>query len=122
QSRQGAEIVLSNLTPHALSDAAREQVIEDTLRGSLAAKQAWPLQGMVEDISAETAKIDVPVHIIAGRDDRVEPESSLRAAFGKVLHDVRYTVLPGVGHIAPLEAPAELARAIRAAQRGMTSA
>lgn len=122
QSRQGVEIVLGNLTPHALPDAAREQVIADTLRGSLAAKQAWPLQGMVEDISAETAKINVPVHIIAGGDDRVEPEPSLRAAFGKVLHDVRYTVLQGVGHIAPLEAPAELARAIRAAQRGMTSA
>lgn len=120
QSRQGAEIVIGNLTPHALPEAAREQIVADTLRGSLAAKQAWPLQGMVDDIRTETSRIDVPVHVIAGGDDRVEPEASLRAAFGTVLRDVRYTVIPGVGHIAPLEAPAELARAIRSARNAMT--
>ncbi len=75
QSREGAEIVLSNLTPHQLPQGLREQVIEDTLRGAAGAKQAWPLQGMIADISDETARITVPVHIIAGGDDAVEPEA-----------------------------------------------
>lgn len=118
QSREGAETVIGNLTPHPLSEAFREQIIEDTLRGSLGAKRAWPEQGMVADISAATATIDVPVHVIAGGDDEVEPESSLRAAFGKVLPRARFSVVPGVGHIAPLEAPAKLANAIRFAQTG----
>ncbi len=116
QSREGAEIVISNLTPHSLPVAFREQIIEDTLRGSLGAKQAWPLQGMIADISNETSKITVPVHIIAGGDDGVEPEASLRAAFGKVLPNVSFAVISGVGHVAPLEAPLKLAQAIRSAQ------
>ena len=116
QSREGAELVIRNLTPHALPDAFREQIIEDTLRGSPGAKRAWPEQGMIADISDEASRIDVPVHIIAGGDDSVEPEASLRAAFGKVLQRVDFVVIPGVGHIAPLEAPAKLADAIRSAQ------
>jgi pimeloyl-ACP methyl ester carboxylesterase len=117
ETREGAEIVIRNLTPHALPEPVREQIIEDTLRGSPGAKRAWPLEGMVADISAETRKIAVPVHIIAGGDDSVEPDASLRAAFGKVLRNVDFVVVPGVGHIAPLEAPSKLADAIRAAQK-----
>jgi pimeloyl-ACP methyl ester carboxylesterase len=57
------------------------------------------------------------VHVIAGGDDAVEPEASLRAAFGKWVRHVDFVVLPGVGHIAPLEGPAKLADAIRSALR-----
>jgi pimeloyl-ACP methyl ester carboxylesterase len=113
QSREGAELVIGNLTPHTLPQPIREQIIEDTLRGSAGAKEAWPLQGMIADIRHETSRITVPLCIIAGGDDRVESEASLREAFGKVLHGVRMVVIPGVGHIAPLEAPAKLANAIR---------
>jgi pimeloyl-ACP methyl ester carboxylesterase len=116
QSREGAEIVIGNLTRHPLPEAVREQIIEDTLRGSAGAKQAWPLQGMVADISQEASRIAVPICIIAGGDDSVEPEASLRVAFGKVLKEVKIVVIPGVGHIAPLEAPAKLANAIRFVQ------
>lgn len=114
QSRQAiTDFVLAALTPHALGDAAREQIIEDTIGGSAAAKEEWPLRGMVTDISAAVSRIAVPVHVIAGGDDRVEPEASLRAAFGKALSQVTFAVVPGVGHIAPLEDPARLAEAIR---------
>jgi len=114
-SREGAEMVIRNLTPHSLPDAVREQIIEDSMRGSPGAKRAWPLEGMIADIREEAAKIVVPVHIIAGGDDGVEPEASLRAAFGKWVRDVKFVVLPGVGHIAPLEAPSKLADTIRSA-------
>ncbi|MBZ9772402.1 alpha/beta fold hydrolase [Mesorhizobium sp. CO1-1-8] len=116
QTREGAETVVSNLTPHPLSDEYREQIIEDTLRGSPGAKHAWPEKGMIEDIRDKTSKIKVPVHIIAGGDDTVEPEASLRDNFTKVLEGVTFSVIPGVGHIAPLEAPLKLANAILLAQ------
>jgi len=115
QSREGAEIVIRNLTPHPLSEVFREQIIEDTLRGSEGAKRAWPEDGMVADIRAEASRITVPVHIIAGGDDSVEPEASLRAAFSKVLTNVAFVVIPEVGHIAPLESPSKLADVIRSA-------
>jgi len=120
-SRVGAEIVIGNLTPHPLPDAVREQIIEDSLHGSPGARRAWPLEGMIADISEEASRITVPVHIIAGGDDRVEPEDSLRAAFGKSLRNVDFLVVQGVGHIAPLEAPVKLADAIRSVQKGASA-
>lgn len=113
-TREGVEAVIGNLTAHTLSDVYREQIIEDGLKAAYGAKRAWPQQGMIEDISFTTPKINVPVHIIAGGNDAVEPEASLRENF-KSLPDVTFSVIPGVGHIAPLEKPVELARAIRAA-------
>jgi len=120
-SREGAETVIRNLTPHPLPDAFRKQIIEDSMRGSAGAKQAWPLEGMIADIRNEAAKIVVPVHVIAGGDDSVESESALRAAFGRWVRNVDFVVLPGVGHMAPLEAPSQLADAIRSALRGAAS-
>ena len=113
ETREGAEMVIGNMTPHPLADRYREQVIEDSLRGAPGARRAWPEQGMIQDISEATSAISIPVHIIVGRDDPVEPEASLRAAFGKVLRYVSFTILPGAGHMAPLEKPAELAELIR---------
>lgn len=113
-TREGVEAVIGNLTPHTLPDSYREQIIEDGLKGAWRAKREWPERGMIEDISASTPKINVPVHIIAGGDDAVEPEASLRENF-KSIPGVTFTVIPGVGHIAPLEKPVELAKAIRAA-------
>ncbi len=115
QTREGVETVIGNLTPHPLAEASREQIIEDSLRGSPDAKREWPERGMVEDIAREASKIAAPVHVIAGGDDGVEPEASLRAAFGKVIPGAKFIVIPGVGHMAPLEAPALLAAAIRSA-------
>jgi len=120
QTREGAETVIRNLTPHPLPEVFREQIIEDTLRGSPGAKRAWPENGMIADIRDEASKITVPVHVIAGADDSVEPETSLRAAFGNVLKKVDFAVIPGVGHIAPLEAPVKLAYAIRSALKALT--
>jgi pimeloyl-ACP methyl ester carboxylesterase len=121
QSREGVQVVIGNLTPHALADAVREQITADTLRGSAGAKEAWPMQGMLVNISEQTSRISVPVHVIAGGDDSVEPEPSLRAAFDNVLRNVTYSVIAGVGHIAPLEAPSALSQAIRAALQSAES-
>ena len=123
QSPEGAEKVIDILSPPQLSDASRkrimeyrQQIIEDTLRGSPGAKRAWPEKGMIEDISEEASRITVPVRIIVGSADTVETEVSLRAAFGKVVPGTDFVVLPGVGHMAPLEATAEMVDASRSAQ------
>ena len=114
QAREGVEVAIGRLTALPLSKTLREQVIEDSLSGTPDAKRAWPEEGMISDISNEASKILVPVHVIVGGADNIETESSLRAAFSGVLPGPEFTVLPGVGHLAPLEAPAELAGAIQA--------
>ena len=115
QVREGAEAVVGILSALPLSDAFREQVIEDTLRGSAGAKREWPENGMVQDITEKASKIAVPVHVIVGGADNIESEASLRKAFANVVPQATFAVLDGVGHLAPLEATAELVAAIRSA-------
>ncbi|WP_176059467.1 alpha/beta hydrolase [Paraburkholderia sp. BCC1876] len=95
-----------------LSPAHRRQVIEDSLRGAPEAKAAWPRATSREDITREVASIDVPTTIIAGELDRVDSVAVLqREVLGRIPHAVMH-VLPGVGHLSPLEAPAEVAERI----------
>lgn len=115
QSREGAEMVIGILSALPLSDAHREQIIEDILSGSADAKRAWPENGMIADISDAASRIAVPVRVIVGDADNIESESALRAAFGKVIPSADFVILPGVGHLAPLEATTGLVDAIRSA-------
>ena len=123
ETPEGAEKVVEVFSPPQLSDVSRrrvlefrQQIIEDTLAGSPGAKRAWPEDGMIADISEAASQIAAPVRIIVGGADIVETEASLRAAFGKVIPSADFIVLPGVGHLSPIEATAEVVEAIRAAQ------
>ncbi|RKS77514.1 pimeloyl-ACP methyl ester carboxylesterase [Motilibacter peucedani] len=103
------------LTATALPGELGTQVVEDSLAsGSEYARTEWPLRGIAEDVSAETARIGVPVLVVAGEHDRVEPVAVVQAHLMPFLQHGRLTVLRGSGHLVPLEAPAELARAIAA--------
>ncbi len=112
ETREGVLGIIATLP---LSEAAREQIVEDALSGAPAAKRAWPDKGMAMDIRDQATRIHVPVHIIVGSADVVETEASLRHDFGKVLPSTTFTVLPGVSHMAPLEATSQVVDAIRSA-------
>jgi pimeloyl-ACP methyl ester carboxylesterase len=91
-----------------------ERVITDSLAGARPAKTAWPLAISQEDISQAVVAIDAPTLIISGTDDRVDPPAVLRAELLPRVPQARLHLLPGIGHLSPLEAPADLAAAIRA--------
>jgi Predicted hydrolases or acyltransferases (alpha/beta hydrolase superfamily) len=66
-------------------------------------------------------KIDVPVIVISGEHDRVDPpKAASRAAAAH--SQAKLVVLPGVGHLLPLEAPADLANVIKAFVLAQTKA
>ena len=112
QSAAGVDIALSILAHRQLSQELRQQVVDDTLGGSPAAKSAWPQTGMTLDITDLVGKIDVPTTVIVGDADKVETEPLLRREFGSRIPGTEFIVLPNVGHLSPLEAPSELATAI----------
>jgi pimeloyl-ACP methyl ester carboxylesterase len=113
-SRESVAWVLDNvLTGSPLAPERRELVIEDSLRGAPQAKAAWPNAAMREDISADVAAIDVPVLVIAGERDQVDPVETLRAELLPKIAHARLEVLAGIGHLSPLEASSAVAAAIR---------
>jgi pimeloyl-ACP methyl ester carboxylesterase len=59
--------------------------------------------------------IDVPVIVIAGENDRLEPEQVLRDNLLPYLAKAELHVIPCTGHLSPLEAPADLARILQTA-------
>lgn len=90
-----------------------ETVVQDSLQGAPAAKAAWPLAASQEDISAQAALIRVPTFVISGEKDQVDPPAVLqRELMARIPHATLH-ILPGVGHLSPLEAPGELSALIR---------
>lgn len=112
-SRESVSWVVDNvLVGTKLSDELREQVIEDSLRGAPVAKWSWPNVAMREDIAVQLAAIDVPVVVLSGDRDQVDPTEMLRTELLPRIPGARLEVLSGIGHLAPLEAPALVAEAI----------
>ncbi len=100
------------LTAKPLTKDQRKQVIEDSLRGGAAAKIAWPRYTSQEDISAAVSAITVPVLVIAGELDRVDSVSTLETEVLARLPRAVMRVLPGTGHLSPLESPQDIAELI----------
>lgn len=112
-SRESIEWVLDNvLTANPLTPACREQVIADSLRGAPQAKAAWPRTAMLEDITDDVRSINVPVLVIAGELDKVDRVETLQKELLPRIAGARLQVLPGIGHLSPLEAPEAVAAAI----------
>ncbi len=85
---------------HALSDADDQGYIQ-------------VCEALAEfDVRDQLGKIDVPVLAIAGSEDVPTPTESLREIAAGV-QSGRLVELAGVAHLAPAEAPAEVARLIR---------
>ena len=100
------------LTAKVLSTEDHEQVIEDSLRGAPQAKAAWPRSTSFEDITRDVAAINAPTIVVAGELDRVDSVDLLKAELLSRIPHAALHVLPGTGHLSPLESPLELARVI----------
>jgi uncharacterized protein (TIGR02246 family) len=68
---------------------------------------------MLEDITGDVVSINVPVMVIAGELDQVDRVETLRKELLPRIAGARLHVLPGAGHLSPLEAPSALATVIR---------
>ncbi len=102
------------LAPDGLSPEDLDTVIADSMAGATPARAAWPLATSQQDITAAMPAIAVPVIIISGQNDRVDPPVVLRRELLARLPGARMIELPGVGHLLPLEAPEEVAELLRA--------
>lgn len=97
------------LTHNGLSPDLRAQVIEDSLRGSSGAREAWPRDGLVQNIGDAVTNIEVPVLVLAGSDDQVDPPATLQAHLLPRIPTARIRLLTDTGHLSPLEVPDQVA-------------
>jgi pimeloyl-ACP methyl ester carboxylesterase len=112
-TRETVEAAIDNmLTTKSLSVEDREQVIEDSLRGAPPAKLAWPRTTSLEDITKQVEAINVPVGVIAGELDKVDPVDTLKKELLTRIPQAVLDVVPGTGHLSILESPDEVARLI----------
>jgi pimeloyl-ACP methyl ester carboxylesterase len=108
------------LAPDGLAQADLQAVIEDSLAGAQAAKQAWPLRTSQENIVSALARIEVPAIVISGEHDRVDPPAVLERELLPRLARAQLHVLRRVGHLSPYEAPDAVANLVRAFAMSLT--
>ena len=110
-TRESVEQGLDHVLVHnGLPDELRRQVIEDSLRARPPARDAWPAHGLAATI--DVAGIDVPVLVLAGDHDRVDPPAALAEHLLPRIPTASMSVLEDTGHLSPLEAPDQIARHI----------
>ena len=110
------------LAANPLQPGDLEAIVQDSLRGAPAAKAAWPLKASQEDISEQAAMIRVPTLVISGEKDQVDPPAVLQHELMTRIAHATMHILPGSGHLSPLEAPGDLAELIRAFARPLIAA
>jgi 3-oxoadipate enol-lactonase len=97
----------------------REPAVVDALVGSLRACDAESYARVCGALAAfdardEVSRIATPLHLVAGSHDVPTPVDGMRYIADRV-SSARLTVLDGVGHLAPAEAPQAVADIIAAA-------
>ena len=108
-----AEKTFRKITCQPLSAALRAHVIADNLRSTEAAWTTWLLKGARENISSLMPQLNVPCHVLVGEGDTsITPASQRRLTLPLLPAGTRFEVVPQTGHLLPLEAAAEVRRAL----------
>jgi 3-oxoadipate enol-lactonase len=94
----------------AIVEATRQVMLRTSPEGIAAA-----LRGMAErpDVSGRLAKFDLPTLVVCGEHDAIAPPDEMRGIAEK-MPQAKFALIKDAGHMAPLEQPAAVNRAIRA--------
>ncbi len=115
KQRGAAEKTLATITKKPLSDATSRQIIADNLRASPEGWIAWPAVGSRTDITDRMARITVLIALMVGDADEAIPMQVQVENVQPHLPQATLRIIPGAGHLLPLEVPEEVIKLIRAA-------
>ena len=110
--REAMAAVVRTTAVRPLSGGDRERQVADMLAASKQAWDAWLSHGSREDISASIEKIAVPITVVAGGCDQNITAAVLRQSLLQRAHAASLEIIPGVGHLLPLEARDQVAAII----------
>jgi pimeloyl-ACP methyl ester carboxylesterase len=118
---ENAEVVVRTVltaSESALSDELVRAIANDMVRGNKSARSGWLIHGMPEDIGQLFDRIDVPVWVVAGGSDIIEPVERMKTEIQEKLNHrvngiARLVVVEGSGHLLPFEKPGEVAQYVK---------
>ena len=108
-TRKAALETLQTITAQPLPSRLFEQAVEDNLRSSKGAWQAWLECGSREDISSRMNRIKVPVLVVASACDEGITSKLLQREVVARIEKSRFCEMPAAAHLLPLEAPSAVA-------------
>lgn len=114
---QGSQAVVDSLMPNVFSPKFDTNSLERWYRvmcatppeGIAAASRALAHR---EDSFPLLPTIDCPTLVVVGADDAITPVETLREIHMKI-RDSRFEIIPGAGHVPPVEKPDEFVRVLR---------
>lgn len=113
-SPEAATYTVDNiLSSGGLNDKIKQRTIEDALRMSHSAVAGWLECGSREDFSTLSPEINVPVMIMAGDQDKVDPLPVVRQVIAPMFPAAPVHIIEGKGHLLPLEAASDVAALIK---------
>lgn len=111
-NRAGAEDVAEEISIHR-DGPVFDRIVDDHLRASEAAWEAWLEHGSREDIRTLTSNVAVPVLVAAADGDAALGPDAQRRHTLPFLPAPRMEVIEGSRHAVPLDQPARLAAVVR---------
>ncbi|UOQ78907.1 alpha/beta hydrolase [Hymenobacter sp. 5516J-16] len=113
--RPEAEKTFQKITARTLPEPLHQQILDDNLRSTRLAWDAWLLHGSREDLSAQMGNVRVPCTIIVGdQDDVMSPSVHGLETLPLLPVGTPLEIIGGAGHLLPYEAPEEVAELLRA--------
>ncbi|MEZ0484851.1 alpha/beta fold hydrolase [Fibrella aquatica] len=113
KQRKAAEKTADNITNLPISADVRQTIIDDNLRSSPEGWVAWPAVGSRDDITDRMHRVNVPVTILAGDQDRALSPSVQPKQVQPYLSQAWLHIIRGAGHLLPQETPDQVVKAIR---------
>jgi pimeloyl-ACP methyl ester carboxylesterase len=118
--RDGPAFLADDMVPRLLAPVTLQtmpevvQQVRGMASGSPAPGVAGALAAMRDrpDSTPLLASITVPTLVLAGRDDLLIPPSAARA-MAEAIPGAHHAVIPGAGHLPPLEQPVNTGRVVR---------
>ncbi|MBB5943289.1 alpha/beta fold hydrolase [Xanthomonas sp. 3307] len=113
-TRQQAEQFIDDNCVAPLPTPPRDGAVDDVLRSTARAWNAWLTHGSREDCAAQAGCIAVPALVVAGSEDGDLDEAAQRRWNLPHYRDARLTVVAQAAHLIPYERPQALAALIAA--------
>jgi pimeloyl-ACP methyl ester carboxylesterase len=113
-------VLIDTMVPKLFSDRTRRQnravvtATEHVIRSARPAGVAAALRGMAQRVDATPwlSEIRVPTLVVCGQEDAIATVSEMEG-LARAIPQAQFAVIPACGHMAPLEDPIHVNKAIR---------